>query len=286
MKPNITVVGSINMDLITTVRRFPNQGQTLYGEDFMMKPGGKGANQAVAAARLGANVNFIGKIGKDPLGYELKEHLIKEGIHVDHITLSDKSTGIANVLIYERDNRIIYVPGANNDVTVGYVLAKKESILQSDFVVLQMEIPIPTIIACIDLCNAHHIPVILNPAPAKTLPEQTWEKCTFITPNEEEASELLLSIYQEKLITTLGSKGTSYMGKMIPSFKANVLDTTGAGDTFNGALAYYLSCGEPIYDAIEKANAAASIAIEALGAQNGMPTRSQVEARIQEKSRA
>jgi len=282
-RPKITVIGSINMDLLTGIAKMPQQGETLFGTDFAMKPGGKGANQAVAAARLGADVKFIGKVGDDALGRELLSHLKQKEIDIKHIgSESAKSTGIANVLLYNQDNRIIVVSGANEAVTPDYVAEKKDALLDSDIVIMQMEIPIETIIWCVEFCYDYNIRVILNPAPATELPNEIWERCTFITPNEEEARQLGLKQFTNKLITTLGPQGARFQESVIPTYRANVVDTTGAGDTFNGALAYYITKGHETEDAILRANAAASLAIEKLGAQEGMPTRVQVDKRLAE----
>ncbi len=282
-EPKITVVGSINMDLLTGMSKMPQQGETLVGNDFAMKPGGKGANQAVAAARLGADVKFIGKVGDDALGVDLLSHMKQEGIDIKYIdSEKGKSTGIANVLLYDKDNRIIFVSGANEAVTADDVARKKDVLLGSDIVIMQMEIPIETIIWCVEFCYENNIPVIVNPAPATDLPNEIWEKCTFITPNEAEARQLGLNQFSEKLITTLGSQGAQYRDSTIATYQANVVDTTGAGDTFNGTLAYYIATGYQVEDAILRANAAASLAIEKLGAQEGMPTRERVEERLAE----
>lgn len=282
-EPKITVVGSINMDLLTGMSKMPQQGETLVGNDFAMKPGGKGANQAVAAARLGADVKFIGKVGDDALGVDLLSHMKQEGIDIKYIdSEKGKSTGIANVLLYDKDNRIIFVSGANEAVTADDVARKKDVLLGSDIVIMQMEIPIETIIWCVEFCYENNIPVIVNPAPATDLPNEIWEKCTFITPNEAEAKQLGLNQFSDKLITTLGSQGAQYRDSTIATYQANVVDTTGAGDTFNGTLAYYIATGYQVEDAILRANAAASLAIEKLGAQEGMPTRERVEERLAE----
>ncbi|SER24578.1 ribokinase [Gracilibacillus ureilyticus] len=283
-KPRVTVVGSINMDLLTSVSRLPNQGETMVGDTFEMKPGGKGANQAVAAARLGAHVSMIGKVGNDALGNDLLAHLDNENIDTSGVDIDQKlSTGIANIILYEKDNRIMIIPGANEAVTKDYVDKWKEKVLDSDMVLMQMEIPIQTIIWCADLCSEKQVPFILNPAPAIELPAHVYEKALYITPNEEEGNLLFddsKDKYQEKLITTIGSKGASYQNSIIDTYASNVVDTTGAGDTFNGALAFFIASGLPVKDAIFKANIAASLAIEHLGAQQGMPTLKQVEERI------
>jgi len=283
--PRITIVGSINMDLITSVSRVPEQGETFLGESFMVKPGGKGANQAVAAARLGADVTMIGKVGDDSFGQQLFQQLKNEGIHVEHIAVEKAaSTGVANVIISENDNRIMVVSGANQSVTQDYLKQKKAQLLQSDLVLMQLEIPIETIKWCVDFCFENHIPLLLNPAPALDLPEDVWKKCKYITPNEEEAMKLFdnrLNDYEDQLIVTLGSKGARFKNHIVGSYPATVVDTTGAGDTFNGALATYIALGLEVEEAMYKANIAASLAIEKMGAQEGMPNQEQVEERCQ-----
>ncbi|MFC4402568.1 ribokinase [Gracilibacillus xinjiangensis] len=285
-KPKVTVIGSINMDLLTSVSRLPNQGETMVGDTFEMKPGGKGANQAVAASRLGAQVAMIGKVGNDALGKDLLKHLANENIDTSSIEIDQElSTGIANIILYEKDNRIMIIPGANNAVTEDYVNKWRREILDSDIVIMQMEIPVQTIIWCADLCGENNIPFILNPAPAMKLPSDVFDKALYITPNEEEGNCLFgdnNETYRDKLITTIGSKGALYNNKVINTYPSEVVDTTGAGDTFNGALAFFIASNTPIEDAIYKANIAASLAIEHLGAQHGMPSIQQVEERLTE----
>ncbi|MCP3030845.1 ribokinase [Halobacillus sp. A1] len=283
-QPKITVVGSINMDLMTTISRIPNQGETNFGDSFTMKPGGKGANQAIAAARLGGDVSLVGKVGADAMGEELVTHLKQQQINTDAIGFTaNRSTGIANILLNEKDNRIMVVRGANEEVTVEYVQTFQERLKNSDIVLAQLEIPPETAAWCAEFCTAHGVSFILNPAPAVKMSEQIWRNCSYITPNEEEA-KLLFSkdSYADKLITTLGPEGAGYQGKVIPAISVKVADTTGAGDTFNGALAYYTGAGFPIEKAIAYANTASSFAIEKLGAQEGMPKAEEVEQRYLE----
>ncbi|MFC7060989.1 ribokinase [Halobacillus seohaensis] len=279
--PKITVVGSINMDLLTTISRIPNNGETNFGEAFTMKPGGKGANQAVAATRLGGDVSFIGKVGNDAIGKELLELLKKENIQTSTVGVSEsRATGVANILLNDHDNRIMVVSGANEEVTVEFVESFKDTLRQSDVVLSQLEVPKETVEWCASFCKDHGIPFILNPAPAIDLPQEAWADCTYITPNEEEAEKLFLeNNYKDQLITTLGPRGASYNDKIIPSVFVEVVDTTGAGDTFNGALAFYLGAEYSVEKAIAYANVAASFTVESVGAQVGMPSADQVESR-------
>ncbi len=284
MRPKVTIVGSINMDLLTSTDQFPSQGETIRGTDFQTAPGGKGANQAVAAARLGADVQMIGCVGADSFGEELKGHLKNESVDTTHIqTIEHEPSGLANIILSEKDNRIIIIPGANGYVTPEYVEARKDAILSSDYVVIQFEIPKQTIEYCIDLCHQHDIPLIINPAPAMELDTSYWEKATYITPNDTEASQLFsdeMHHLNEKLIITMGAEGVQFSEnleeKMVSSHEVEVVDTTGAGDTFNGALAVALSQKGDLKEAIAFANAAAALSITKLGAQQGMPTKKEV----------
>lgn len=293
-KPMITVIGSLNMDLVVETNVFPNEGETVLGENFQTKPGGKGANQAVAAARLGANVHMIGKVGDDENGHALLNVLKNEGISTEMVEkVAHVNTGVANITICNRNNRIIVVPGANNDVTPEYVKQFADKIVESDFVVVQFETPIETILYVIDLCKKHNTPIIVNPAPAQEIPVSYWEKVTYITPNESEAAflfdEEMKAKLDEKLIITMGDEGVSYVDnnvrKIVPAHSVQVVDTTGAGDTFNGAFAVALAEKMDIHTAIKFANAASALSIQKLGAQSGMPLREEVETFLNEKEK-
>ncbi len=287
----ISVVGSINMDMVVTADRIPAKGETLHGSSFDLVPGGKGANQAVAMARLGADVEMFGCVGNDPNGTALVENLVNEGVATEHIKRAEGvPTGVALITVGENDNTIVVVAGANGCVDREYIDSITEHLLQSDLVALQHEVPIDTIEYVVDLCNANNIPVMLNPAPAAPLSSETIEKITYLTPNEHEAKilfdgvenlESLLVKYPEKLIITLGAAGViTYLksGKMVqvPARISHIVDTTGAGDTFNGAFAVRMSEGASIEEALKFANIAAGLSIEKFGAQGGIPTREEV----------
>jgi ribokinase len=281
-QPKITVIGSINMDLVTETDIMPVQGETVRGTNFRTVPGGKGANQAVAAARLGAEVTMVGRVGDDQFGDVLMDHLRKENIQVDHVDhVRDTPTGLANIILSEQDNRIIIIAGANGKVTKDYIEQIKAAILKSDYVLLQFEIPKETIVYSMALCHQHGIPVIVNPAPAMELDLATWEQATYITPNETERQQLFGNQSNEKLIITKGKQGVSFVeaGKEqeVAGHPVDVVDTTGAGDTFNGALAVALAEGQALTKAVTFANAAAALSVGKIGAQGGMPTRDQVE---------
>lgn len=280
----ITVIGSINVDMVTTTALVPEQGQTVAGKDFQIKPGGKGANQAVAAARLGADVNMIGKVGQDAYGEEMLRVLTEENVTASMVEAAPGvSTGTANIIVSNQDNRIIVVPGANHEVTPAYVERFTEEILKSDLVLVQFEIPMETIRYILDLCSKHKIPVVVNPAPAAELPDEYWRKATYITPNETEAAQLFSkpdAELRQKLIITKGEHGVIYYEndreKQLPAYTVQPVDTTGAGDTFNGAFCVALSEGKSVEAAIDFANAAAALSIQKFGAQAGMPTHNEV----------
>ncbi|OQP05194.1 ribokinase [Geobacillus sp. 46C-IIa] len=285
-QPSIVVIGSINMDIVTVAARFPNQGETILGERFLTTPGGKGANQAVAAARLGADVRMIGAVGEDVFGKELLRSLQSEGISVDDVKpITHQHTGIAAITISEQDNRIIVVPGANYALAPEDLDQCESVIAESDVCVVQLEIPLSVVERAVSLAHRHGVRVIVNPAPAQPLPPSVLKKASFLTPNEHERTILFDKMDEEafadKLIVTEGAKGVRIwqdgQERLIPSFQVPVVDTTGAGDTFNGALAVALAEGKPLEEACRFANAAAALSVTKLGAQAGMPTREDVE---------
>jgi len=286
----ITIVGSINMDIVVQMDTFPKQGETVLGQLFTTVPGGKGANQAVAAARLGSPVNIVGALGQDSFGKELLQKLNEENIYTRYVESTQTSTGIANILLYENDNRIIVVPGANFDVTPLVVDNARSVIEQSKMVVMQLEIPTETIQYTLKLCHELNVPVLLNPAPAASFNIEWMPYITYLTPNETECAllfgdnlETALETYPNKLIITLGADGARYFdGEKhvnVPGYKTKAVDTTGAGDTFNGAFAYAITTGQTIEEAVSFANFAASLSVEKFGAQGGMPKLEDVLAR-------
>lgn len=283
----ISVVGSINMDLTVTAERIPLKGETLKGSDLKNIPGGKGANQAVAMAKLGADVEMFGCIGDDLYGETLLDNLKNVGVKTEHIRkVPGVSTGIAMITVGDNDNTIVVVAGANGKVDRDYVDSIREELLKSDLVVLQHEIPIDTVEYVIQICYENGVKMVLNPAPASPLKSETIERVTYLTPNEHEAKILfgedtdmheLLRRYPEKLVITLGSKGVSTALKdgsivQVPARPAKVVDTTGAGDTLNGAFSVKIVEGTPIEEALRFANVAASLSTEKFGAQSGMPS--------------
>jgi ribokinase len=293
MAKKITVIGSINMDLVTQTDIMPNRGETVLGNQFFTIPGGKGANQAVAAAKMGAEVNMIGLVGDDAFGHEYISHLQKQHIDVSNVKpVTHARTGIATILLSENDNSIIVVPGANNEVTPEMVESFEEEIAASNLLLLQLEIPIESVEKAAQIAKKHGTKVILNPAPFQPLSETLIENTDLITPNEYEAELLLASVpdreaLKEKLIITKGSQGVSfYEGgreQHMDSFKVTAVDTTGAGDTFNGAMAVAILEGKSLEEACKIAAAAGAISVTKLGAQTGMPTRVEVDQFISER---
>ena len=289
----ITVIGSMNMDIVVQTDNFPIQGETVLGQLFTTVPGGKGANQAVAAARLGSNVRMIASVGNDSFGNDLVTNLKSNGVDITAVQYQDEvATGIANILISDGDNRIIVVPGANYALTEDTIKSQEKIIKNSKFVVMQLEIPISVVSYTLKLCKEYNIPVLLNPAPASGFLKEFMEDVTYLTPNETECVaifgediETVLERYPNKLIVTLGSKGARFFdGKkhvIVDGFTSSVIDTTGAGDTFNGALAHAVSNGMGLEEAVEFANAAASLSVEKFGAQGGMPSADEVARRLE-----
>lgn len=270
------------MDLTATAAKRPAAGETILGERFETFPGGKGANQAVAAARLGADVSLIGMVGQDAFGDELVHVLEQENVRTNHIGRAAASSGVAVIQVVEGDNSITVIPGANFQLTPASIKEKKDVIESSDIVLIQLEIPIETVAAVAAYCQEVKVPYILNPAPAQALPEAIIQQASYITPNESEAAILFedtnkaLQEFPDKLVITKGEKGVVYSGGTIAAYPAEAIDTTGAGDTFNAALAVRLASGSQLADACRYANAAAALQIETPGAQAGMPTEQDV----------
>ena len=290
-RKKIAVIGSINMDLTARAARLPVKGETVSAEDLRYVPGGKGANQAVAAARLGGDVTMFGCVGDDVFAERLIENLKQNGVDTTHICrVPGVPSGIAMITVAENDNQIVVVPGANQHVTTDYIDSVWDAILETDILVLQNEIPPETIAYVIDLGHQAGKTILYNPAPAIPLPGGAMEKINYLTPNEHEAALLfpanqalpsLLKAFDGKLIVTLGEQGVAAWenGEMlhIPARPAHVVDTTGAGDTFNGAFAFALAEGYDFRRALHFANVAASLSTERSGAQGGMPTCDAVE---------
>lgn len=287
---HISVIGSCNMDLMIEADRRPQAGETVMGKRLIVSPGGKGANQAVAAARLGEKVYMIGCVGNDAYGSMMLDTLKENGVNTDYVSVLDnEATGTAHIILAEGDNSIIVLKGANDKVDKNVVDSAFDIIKTSSLVMLQHEIPMDTIGYIIDRCYEEGIPVMLNPAPYMDIPEKWIEKVTYLTPNEHEAALMfegmdrdeILKAHAGKVIMTVGKEGVVYGDGddvvHVSGFTVSAVDTTGAGDTFNGAFAAARCDGLPLKEAVRFANAAAALSVQKIGAQGGMPWRSEVE---------
>ncbi|MEK4366037.1 ribokinase [Paenibacillus sp. FSL M8-0212] len=286
----ICVIGSSSMDLVVTSSRRPGAGETVLGDSFKTVPGGKGANQAVAAARLGAEVAMIGRVGDDAFGKDILENFRANAVNTQNVKpVTHLESGTAHIILAEGDNSIVVVEAANREVTPAYVDEAAEVIRDADIVLIQQEIPEETVVHVSTLCAEFGTPLLLNPAPARTLPQEVIDNAAYITPNEHEAEILFqgmspaqaLRQYPNKLFITEGSKGVRYFDGteeiLVPTYKVEAIDTTGAGDTFNAAFAVALAEGKALQESIRFANRAASLSVTKFGAQGGMPTRNEVE---------
>jgi ribokinase len=286
----MTIIGSSSMDLVVTASKRPKKGETILGQSFKTVPGGKGANQAVAAARLGAEVYMVGCVGKDGFGEEIVNNFTSNSVFTTYVEpVTHSETGTAHITLADGDNSIIVVKGANNYVTPDFVEKALDVIRESDIVLIQQEIPEETVEYVTEICFANNVPLILNPAPARQISKTVIEKATYITPNEWEASVLFeskdihdaLKEYPNKLLVTEGKNGVRYYDGenevLVQSYVVDAVDTTGAGDTFNAAFAVAVAEGKNIKDSIRFANRAASLSVTKFGAQGGMPTREEVE---------
>lgn len=287
----IGVVGSINMDMTVKAERIPLKGETVKGGELKYIPGGKGANQAVAMAKLGAKVEMFGCVGNDNAGASLIKNLQETGVETKCIrTVAGIPTGLAMITVGNNDNTIVVVAGTNDCVDIDYIDEVKDSLLECEIVLLQHEIPQETVEYVISLCTKNGVKVVLNPGPARPVKQEILEKVTYLTPNEHEAVILfggnvsfedIMKKYPEKLVITQGSRGVSTCLRngeivLIPARKSNVVDTTGAGDTLNGAFTVAITEGMDIKKALAFANAAAGLSTEKFGAQGGMPSRGEV----------
>lgn len=286
----IMVIGSISTDFNVVTDKRPGIGETVRGQRFSTSFGGKGANQAVAAARLGAEVKMVGTVGTDEFGDLLLKNLEKNRINTDNVErVTHSESGSAHITLVDNDNSIIFIPGANNQFEEKRLTRLREEIAEVDFVILQNEIPMHIVVKLIEICKELGVRTIYNPAPAEVIETEIIEKVTYFTPNESEFNVLFpeltieegLKKYPQKIIITLGAQGVAFFdGKEIvnvPSYKVPIIDTTGAGDTFNGAFVYALSKEANLKTSIQFANLVAAISIQKYGAQGGMPTLSEVK---------
>jgi ribokinase len=302
-KKQIIVVGSSNTDMIIKLDHIPRPGETILGGEFVTAAGGKGANQAVAAARAGGKVTFVARVGRDMFGDQAIAGFVKEKINTDHVS-RDKSrpSGVALIFVAkDGENSIAVAGGANNGLSATDVKKAKANIADAGMLIMQLETPLEAVQAAADLAAKAGVRVILNPAPARVLPDELLKKISIITPNETEAELLtginvdsdqaaaqaadkLLARGVKTVIITLGSRGAFVVGdgvkKLVPGFKVKAVDTTAAGDTFNGALAVALVEGQTLTNAVRFANAAAALSVTRLGAQTSVPTRKEIEKKL------
>lgn len=282
------------MDMVLTTDRLPVIGETIHGEYIHYMMGGKGANQAVAASRLGISTSLIGCVGNDTFGEKILKHLSEEKLDVSSVRKEDNIfTGIATVFKTNRDNAIVVIPGANDCCDRRVVDENIDKIKQADVLLTQLEVPMETVKYALKKAKEFGVQTILNPAPYKDLPTELLEYVDFLTPNETEFESMVGSKFENSeelekemlqwsnrnqlnLIVTRGSRGSSYIedGKVltVPCIKVDVVDTTGAGDTFNGILAYAMAEKMELREAVTMAGIGASLSITALGAQTGMPS--------------
>lgn len=299
MMKKICIIGSINMDLVVTVDRFPKPSETLVGKEFNTFPGGKGANQAVAAGRLQANVRMVGKVGDDMYGKQLIRNLQENGVKPGGVIIdSGVSTGIAVIEVDSTgENHIVVIPGANGRVDFQLIDGQLASLLESDIFLFQLEIPLETVVYTMKKLKEHGKTIILDPAPGRVLPDEIFNYIDYITPNETEIAiisgrkiktladirEAAASLYQKGVGTVILKAGKN--GAYIihdndfihcPGFSVKAVDTTGAGDSFNAGLAVSLAGGNEIKESVQFANAVGALSTTAKGAQNAMPTLNQV----------
>jgi len=290
----IIVIGSSNTDMVVKTKKFPAPGETILGGEFFMFSGGKGANQAVAAARMGGEVTFICKTGDDIFGNRSLEIFRKEGINTSFAgTHSEKASGVALILVDSKgENQIVVAPGANNTLTDQDIQSAEKEIESAEIILMQLEIPISSVVFAAKLASQHKKKFVLNPAPATQLPTELYKHLYLITPNETEAEILtgikvedvlsarkaadkLLGYGVQNVIITLGAAGAYFENKerefSIKAPVAKAVDTTAAGDVFNGVLVVELTNGKNWEDAISMACKAASISVTRMGAQSSMP---------------
>jgi ribokinase len=288
----VLVVGSINMDLVVETGTFPRLGETLFGSGFAIHPGGKGANQAVAAARLGARVTMLGRVGNDAFGRDLRVVLDAEGMDTRRVgETAGVSTGIAAITVCNADNAIIVVPGANGLLSAADLDAAEAAFAETNVVLAQLEVPLATVERAAELAARHGKPFVLNPAPATRLSDGLLARCTLITPNEYELTtalgrsdarwqDLLLTL-PGRVVMTKGREGAYFSDaagalRHQPGFPVTPVDTTGAGDTFNGALVAFWELG--LAEAVRRGSAAGALSVTKPGAQGGMPTLAELNA--------
>ena len=294
------VIGSINMDMVLSVSRFPAAGETLTGGNFQTVPGGKGANQAVALGRLGATVRMAGRVGDDAFGRRYLDHFRKNGVDVRAVdAVAGTATGVADILVNAAgENCIVIAPGANGLCDLEWLDRALEATADCEIFLLQLEIPLDTVAEAVRRLRKMGKTILLDPAPAVPLPENVLSAVDFLTPNETELKAVTSGLpedagIEERVRHLVGGSGRvvvhkrgadgAYIGtrdgiEHVPGFSVRAVDTTAAGDTFNAGLAAGLAMGWPLRDAVRLANAAGALAVTAYGAQEGMPSLEQAQA--------
>ncbi|MER7574752.1 ribokinase [Streptomyces sp. NPDC126514] len=291
---HIVVLGSTNMDLVTFVEKAPQRGETVTGREFRTIPGGKGANQAVAAARAGATVSMIGAVGNDAFGTRLRTTLEQAGVDTGRLRTTEGDSGTAHIVVDDHGgNAIVVIPAANG--TVDHLTPGDEELIASaDALLLQLEIPLGAVLAGALTARAHGVRTILTPAPAQPLPVDLLNATDLLLPNEHEVATLTgrtdprtaaLALLDEvpEVVVTLGAAGCLYTARdaeplTVPAPEVTAVDTTGAGDTFAGTLAVALAEGRPMPDALAWAAAASALSVQRPGASESMPHRSEIDA--------
>ncbi len=302
----IVIVGSINTDLVTFTERIPSVGETVIGDKFQIHPGGKGANQAVAVARLGYPVCMIGRLGSDTFGELLKAHLLGAGVEITGVATSEGTSGVAVIEVSRQgENSIIVTPGANAKLTPADLEANIALIRQAGIVLAQLEIPLDTIECLASLCEREGVPLILDPAPAMALPSEIYKHIAWFTPNQTEAdfftgkasggvqnipaadiAKRIMAKGVQGVVLKMGEHGVyteskECIGQAIPAFTVTPVDTTAAGDAFNGGFATGLMLGKNPIDSAYFASAVAAISVTRNGAQPSMPSMAEVETFIE-----
>ncbi|MFG3125467.1 ribokinase [Streptomyces sp. NPDC048201] len=291
---HIVVLGSTNMDLVTYVAKAPQRGETVTGREFRTIPGGKGANQAMAAARAGATVSLIGAVGNDAYGARLRDNLEHSGVDTDFLRTVEGPSGTAHIVVDdEGGNSIVVVPGANG--TVDHLSPGDEGLIASaDALLLQLEVPLAAVVAGAEAARRHGVRTVLTPSPAQPLPEELLSVTDVLVPNEYEAVTLtgrtdpldaavgLLELVPE-VVLTLGEAGCLYVSRdteplAVPAHQVAAVDSTGAGDTFAGAYAVAVAEEKPLREALYWAAAAAAVSVQREGASASMPYRPEIEA--------
>ncbi|HUV68529.1 MAG TPA: ribokinase [Terracidiphilus sp.] len=291
----IVVVGSINMDLVANTRQIPLPGQTVIGTGFNTTPGGKGANQAVAAARLGYPVHMVGAVGEDVFGQSLLDNLAQSGVRTHAVTRIPGPSGLAPILVAENgENSIVVIPGANGKMDPAAIDRESALIRSAGMVLCQLELPLETVAHTLALCAQAGVPILLDPAPAAPLPDAVFLQTTWFTPNEteaafylghnaapEQAAQQLLDKGLQGVVLKRGAEGVyvAVQGKAawVKAFPVQPVDTVAAGDCFNGAFAVALLEGSDPWTAARFASAAAAISVTRPGAQASMPSRAEVD---------